>query len=97
MTPAEAVRTPGSTAGGKSNEQHDSALLINPKTAAAMLAVGARTLWSLTNCNAIPSRKVGRAVRYSPDELRAWIALNCPTAPGAGDRVRAAMANGVRR
>ena len=76
---------------------HDSAvptpLLINAKAAAAMLAIGARTLWTYTNCNAIPSRKIGRAVRYCPDDLRAWVAAGCPTDAGAADRVR----KGARR
>ncbi len=53
-----------------------------------MLALGARTLWSLTKCGAIPSRHIGRAVRYCPDELRAWVGAGCPTDPGAADRIR---------
>ncbi len=72
-------------------------LLIDAKAAAAMLAIGARTLWTYTNCRAIPSRKIGRAVRYCPDELRAWIAAGCPTDAGAADGVRSAMQKGARR
>jgi len=72
-------------------------LLIDAKAAAKMLAVGARTLWTYTNCNAIPSRKIGRAVRYCPEELRAWIAAGCPTEAGSGDRIRAAMRKGGLR
>ena len=64
--------------------------------AAAMLALGARTLWSNTNCRAIPSRKIGRAVRYCPNELRAWVAAGCPTDAGAADGVRSAMRKGAR-
>ncbi|MCP3903277.1 MAG: helix-turn-helix domain-containing protein [Planctomycetes bacterium] len=96
-SPTDSARTPGSNTGGTSNAQQDSPLLIDAKAAAAMLAIGARTLWTYTNCNAIPSRKIGRAVRYCPDELRAWIAAGCPTDAGAGDRVRAVMRKGARR
>ena len=70
-------------------------LLIDSKAATEALAIGARTLWTYTNRNAIPARKIGRAVRYCPDELRAWIAAGCPTEADAADRVRAAMRKGV--
>lgn len=62
-------------------------LLIDAKAASAMLGIGARKLWSLTNCGAIPSRRIGRSVRYSPAELRAWIAAGCPTEADAGEHV----------
>ncbi|MCH7791750.1 MAG: helix-turn-helix domain-containing protein [Planctomycetes bacterium] len=61
-----------------------------------MLGIGARTLWTLTNRGAIPSRKIGRSVRYCPAELRAWVAAGCPTEPGAAERVRKAVRNGRR-
>ena len=66
-------------------------LLIDPKAAQIRLCMGERRLWELTNCNAIPSRKIGRSVRYSPAELAAWVACGCPVEPGAGDRVRKAV------
>jgi predicted DNA-binding transcriptional regulator AlpA len=66
-------------------------LLIDAKTARALLRMGERQLWLLTNCNAIPHRRIGRSVRYAPDEIRAWIACGCPTEGGAGDRVRKAV------
>ena len=66
-------------------------LLINAKAACAILGIGLRKLWSLTNCNAIPSRKIGVMVRYSPAELAAWIESGCPTNAGAGDQVRKAV------
>jgi len=47
-------------------------LLVRPKEAAAMLAMSARMLWTLTNTKAIPCVRFGRAVRYDPDDLRAW-------------------------
>ena len=66
-------------------------LLVNSKTASALLGICTRRLWVLTNMNAIPSRKIGASVRYSPAELSAWIASGCPTTSCAGDRVRKAV------
>lgn len=66
-------------------------LLIDAKAASALLGIGTRRLWSLTNCNAIPSRKIGRSVRYSPRELNAWIEAGCPTEPGSADDIREAV------
>jgi predicted DNA-binding transcriptional regulator AlpA len=65
----------------------DGPLLIDAKAARAMLSIGERRLWLLTNCNAIPSRRIGRSVRYAPTELRAWIAAGCPTEPGSAERI----------
>ena len=65
-------------------------LLIDAKTACALLCMGERRLWELTNCGAIPSRHIGRSVRYVPAELAAWVAAGCPTDAGAGDRIRRA-------
>lgn len=48
-------------------------LLVNTVDAAAMLAISPRKLWELTNCGAIPCVRIGRSVRYSPDDLRVWI------------------------
>jgi len=66
-------------------------LLINSKAACAILGIGLRKLWSLTNSKAIPSRKIGVMVRYSPIELAAWIELGCPTNEDACDQVRKAV------
>jgi predicted DNA-binding transcriptional regulator AlpA len=66
-------------------------LLIDAKAAYALLCMGERRLWELTNCRAIPSHRVGRSVRYVPAELAAWVAAGCPTESGAGDRIRRAM------
>jgi excisionase family DNA binding protein len=51
----------------------DSRLLLTAKQAAAALAVSERTLWGLTNRGAIRCVRIGRAVRYSADSLRAWV------------------------
>jgi hypothetical protein len=67
-------------------------LLIDAKAACALLCMGERRLWVLSNCRAIPSHKIGKSRRYSPDEIRAWVRAGCPTDAGAGDRVRKAVA-----
>lgn len=66
-------------------------LLIDAKAARALLSIGERRLWELTNCHAIPSHKIGRSVRYSPAELAEWVANGCPIESGAADRVRKAV------
>jgi len=48
-------------------------LLVSPREAAKALAVCEKTLWSLTKRGEIPAVRIGRAVRYSMDELQAWI------------------------
>lgn len=63
-------------------------LLIDAKAACALLCMGERRLWVLSNCRAIPSFKIGKSRRYCPEELRAWVRAGCPTAAGAGDRIR---------
>jgi excisionase family DNA binding protein len=49
------------------------ALLWRSREAAAALAISERKLWDLTNRNLIPHVRIGRAVRYSPADLLAWI------------------------
>lgn len=63
-------------------------LLIGAKAAQALLGLGERKLWVLSNCRAIPSHKIGKSRRYAPSELQAWISAGCPTAPGSADRIR---------
>jgi excisionase family DNA binding protein len=48
-------------------------LLLTVRQAAQMLAIGERTLWELTRQHAIQCVRIGRAVRYSPLDLQAWI------------------------
>jgi len=57
-------RTPG---------QNVPRLLLSPREAAKALAVCEKTLWSLTKRGEIPAVRIGRAVRYSMDELQAWV------------------------
>lgn len=48
-------------------------LLVDAIAAATMLDISKRLLWSLTNCGDIPSVRVGRLVRYRPEDLRAFV------------------------
>ena len=89
--PPESARQLAGDAGGETDTPQNTALLIDATTAAGRLRIGKRKLWSLTNSRAIPSRRIGRAVRYCPRELAAWIELDCPTEPGSADRVRKAV------
>lgn len=49
-------------------------LLIGRDAACRVLDIGRRKLWELTNRGLIPHVRVGRAIRYSPESLRRWIA-----------------------
>ncbi|MEQ9453828.1 MAG: helix-turn-helix domain-containing protein [Phycisphaeraceae bacterium] len=71
--------------------------LIDVKAAMQLLSLGRRTLWSLTNRNAVPHRRIGRAVRYCPRELEAWIQAGCPTEPDAARKIRSRTLTGVGR
>jgi len=52
----------------------DRPLLLTPKQAAADLALCEKTLWSLTDPRGpIQCVRIGRAVRYDPSDLAAWI------------------------
>ena len=49
-------------------------LALRPKEAARALGIGTRLLWSLTNQNAIPHLRLGKAIVYPVDSLRTWLA-----------------------
>ena len=49
-------------------------LALRPKDAARALAIGPRKLWELTNRNAIPHCRIGRAIVYPIAELECWLA-----------------------
>ena len=51
---------------------NDQPLLLKPREAARLLAISERKLWQLTNCREIGAVRIGRAVRYSYADLRAW-------------------------
>jgi excisionase family DNA binding protein len=48
-------------------------MLVTPREAARMLSVCEKTLWTLTKRGEIPVIRIGRAVRYDPRDLIAWI------------------------
>ena len=49
--------------------------LLKPADAAKFLAFSERALWAMTAPNGpIPAIRIGRSVRYSPADLRAWVA-----------------------
>ena len=54
-----------------------SPLLVTARDAAKLLAVSERTLWGLTAAGELPAVRIGRAVRYSVSDLKAWIARKC--------------------
>ncbi len=60
------------------NQEFDTPLtqrgLLYPKQAAEYLAIGTRKLWSLTNTGEIRCVRIGKAVRYAPEDLRDWVA-----------------------
>ncbi len=60
-------------------------LLVTVSEAASLLSISERKLGELTRTRAVPSKRIGRVVRYSPQELAHWIELGCPTAPGSWD------------
>lgn len=57
-------------------------LLVTTRTAAQLLCLSERTIWSLANSGTLRSVKIGRAVRFSTDDLRTWVAAGCPRAGG---------------
>lgn len=59
-------------------------LLLTSRDAAKALAVCGRTLFSLTKSGQVPCVRIGRAVRYSPADLHAFINGQRPTAPADG-------------
>ena len=68
--------------------QSEGPWLIDSRSACALLGIGARSLWSLTKNGAVPSRRIGRCVRYSPVELRRWLERGCPVEAGSGAAIR---------
>jgi excisionase family DNA binding protein len=55
------------------DERNVETMLLRAKDAALALSISERTLWSLTQSRDIPSVRIGRAVRYDPRDLLAWI------------------------
>ena len=51
----------------------DSPLLVDSRTAAAMLSISERTLFTLTSEKAIPVVRIRRAVRYRRADVAAYV------------------------
>ena len=50
--------------------------MVTPKQAAEVLQISERTLFKLTKFDGLPAIKIGRIVRYDPEDLAAWISKN---------------------
>jgi excisionase family DNA binding protein len=48
-------------------------LLVDSRRAAEMLGVSPRTIWTLQACGELKPTRIGRAVRFSIDELRRFV------------------------
>ncbi len=48
-------------------------LLVDAKQAATLLAIGERTLWSLTRASEVPHVRIGRRILYPVDDLKTWV------------------------
>ena len=47
--------------------------LLTPRDAARRLSLSEKTLYNYTKAGQIPVVRIGRAVRYSLDDLKSWI------------------------
>jgi excisionase family DNA binding protein len=56
-----------------SSERSVERLLLRPREAAKALGICERTLWDMTSKRELPRVRIGRAVRYDPRDLQAWI------------------------
>ena len=57
----------------QSELQLSTPLLVDVATAAKLLSIGKRTLWTLTNSQEIRSVKIGRCVRYALADLHDYV------------------------
>ncbi len=48
-------------------------LLVDVRVAARLLSVCERTVWNMAKRGELPSLRIGRAVRFSVDDIKAWI------------------------
>lgn len=49
--------------------------LLNMSQVAELLSIGKRKVWELTNCHELRSVRIGRALRYRPQDVRAFIEM----------------------
>ena len=55
------------------NQSTTEKFLLTPREAAKSLGICERTLYGLTKSGELPVVRIGRAVRYSVDDLKTWI------------------------
>jgi excisionase family DNA binding protein len=48
-------------------------LLLTSKEASIALGISEKTLWNLTKAGIIPAVRIGRLVRYDPEDLKKFI------------------------
>lgn len=58
----------------RTKEHNFGRLLLSPREAAKALSVCEKTLYNMREAGEIRAVRIGRAIRYSVDELQAWIA-----------------------
>ncbi len=59
-------------------------LAVNTEQAAAMLGISERKLWELRNSGEVHSVRIGRSVRFRPEDLQAFLDRNIDDAMGGG-------------
>src|SRR5690606_25392586 len=59
-------------------------LLVDARTAAGMLSVSERLLWTWTQAGEIACVRIGRRVLYPVQGLRDWVAAHTTGGPAAG-------------
>ncbi|MHB8971281.1 MAG: helix-turn-helix transcriptional regulator [Pirellulaceae bacterium] len=61
----------------------DRGLLIDNREAAKLLKISARTLWAMWHRGEMPPPiRIGKAIRWSYEELSRWVAAGCPPQEG---------------
>lgn len=60
-------------------QPEDMPLLVDSKQVAKLLNLGERTIWRMAHSGILPKpMKIGGAVRWSYEEVKAWIEAGCP-------------------
>ena len=65
------------------NLDRPSLLIRGLRGVASETGLSERTVWALVASNALPHKRVGRALIFARAELQAWIDAGCPTKPGS--------------
>ena len=71
--PPEAAASPPADVSGEPIASAVDKLLLTEREAAQALSISPRKLWELRATGEIPCVRLGRAVRYDPRDLSAWI------------------------